>query len=339
MKRDWEIFTSNFDFQRAKTILLPLIAFAVFSTVLYAAFFNVKAQPTDQISEAISLSPVLIEKDVTPSESVELSIKIANSGTQNKTLYLIAADFVGDPQEGGTPKFTTEQTPDSFSTWIELPEKQIQINANERKEVAFKLNVPSGADPGSHYGAVIVSEENPKPEGTSPVAVTSQIATLVFAKVAGEVIEKGETISFTTSKSWYEYPPVNFEVRFENQGNVRTKPTGLIEIYNSAGIKEEVIQINKGFGGVLPHSIRKFEETWNPNKWLNIIPRVGLYRAEGVVTYGLPSTTEKLAPVTFWLLPYKFIGAIAGGILIVIVGFLIFLRLYAQSVISRSKKK
>lgn len=340
MKQDWEIFVTHFNFHRAKAIVIPILAALIFSLIFYLTFYNVKAQQENRINEAISLSPVLIEKDVTPGETVDLSIKITNTGNQEKTMYITPANFEGDPNEGGAPQFVTDQAAGTFASWIALSEQQVVVKANERKEVAFKLNVPKNADPGSHFGAIVVSEENPRPANSNtPVSVTSQIATLVFAKVAGEVIERGKALSFSTTQGWYENPPVKFEVRFENEGNVRTKPTGLIEIYNSAGIKEDVIQINKDFGGVLPKSVRKFEEEWGPNKWLNIIPRVGMYRAEGVITYGLPSTTEKLPTITFWLIPYKFLGVIAGVIVGAILAFIIFLRLYAKAVISGSRKR
>lgn len=339
MRKDWEIFLAHFNFKKARIITLPVLVLAILLTVFYVTFVNVRAQQENRIGEAVSVSPTLVEKDVTPGETVNLSIKVTNISSSAKTLYLTAADFIGDPKEGGAPQFVPSPAPGSFSTWIELAEKQVSVKPNERKEVSFKMNVPQNAEPGSHYGAIIVSEENPAPSGGAPqVAVTSQISSLIFAKVAGEVIEKGKTLSFSTTQGWYEYPPVNFEVRFENQGNVRTKPTGLIEIYNSAGVKEDVLQINKSFGGVLPNDTRKFEETWKPNKWLNIIPRMGLYRAEGVLTYGLPSQTEKLGSVNFWLIPYKFLGIVTGVILAVIIGFLIFLRLYAQAVIKGSRK-
>lgn len=339
MKKDWEIFITHVNLKKVRALLLLIFSSLILFVVLYATFYSVRAQQENRISEAVSLSPALIEKDVTPGESVSLNVKVNNIGQAERTLFISPADFVGDPKEGGSPQFVQNPTQDNFSSWIDLPVKQIQLKANERREIAFKINVPKNAEPGSHFGAIIVSEQNPANTPGNTVSLTSQVATLIFTKVAGEVVEKGKSLSFTTTKSWYEYPPVNFQIRFENEGNVRTKPTGLIEIYNSAGIKEEVIQINKSFGGVLPQTTRRFEETWNPGKWLNLIPRVGRYTAKGTLTYGLPSTTQDLGTITFWLIPYKALAVVAGVIIALIVGFLIFLRLYAKSVVSRSKRR
>jgi hypothetical protein len=157
--------------------------------------------------------------------------------------------------------------------------------------------------------------------------------------VAGNTVEEGTVLEFSTDRGWYLNPPVNFNVRFENTGNAHTKPSGLIEVFNAAGKKEAVIQINKTFNNVLPESKRVFTETWNPDPWLGFVPRIGKYTANGLLTFGLPSTTVDMGTLEFWLIPIPFILTVLAITLVVIVIILVFLRVYAQSVVKGYQKK
>ena len=316
---------------------ISILSFIVSSLIFFELFF---LQSQVYGIGGLSISPALIERDTSPGEVLSLNIKVSNFDMEGTTVYRSTADFTGDPNEGGTPYFIENPDSTAFSTWVQLSENQLFINAEERIEIPFTIRVPEDAEPGGHYGAIIISTENPRLEAGVPmVGATSEIGTLLLTKVAGEVIEQGRTLSFKTSKTLYQQPPVIFEIRFENMGNVHTKPTGVIEIFNSVGIKEEVLQINRAFGSVLPGTTRKFEEKWEPGKWLNIIPRMGKYKAEALLTYGLPSTTEDLGAVTFWLIPGKFLAKVAGVIVAILFILRLLLRSYTRSVISRHSRR
>ena len=318
-------------------IILLVIALLNFSYYFSNHFGTVFAQELEEPRplEGMTISPALIERDISPGEVLTLSFEINNNDPEALDAYLSTVDFTGDPQEGGSPRFYQDSLPTAFSSWIKLSVEKVLLTSGGRKEVTFTITVPEDAEPGGHYGAIVVSRENPGQEEGLVVGATAQIGTLLLTKVAGEAIEKGQSISFTTNRGWYEQSPVVFEIRFENTGNVHTKPTGVIEIFNTVGVKEKVLQINPGFGSVLPKSIRLFEVEWDVGRWLNIIPRMGKYRAEGLLSYGLPSTTEKLGTVTFWLIPYRFLAKVAGVVFVSLLIIWLFLRLYARTVISR----
>lgn len=322
-----------------KNFLTPsFVVILMLSLGFYLAFGQVEAQQS-RLVQGVSVSPALIERDVQPGSNISLSLKLSNQEEKELTLFLSTADFVGDPNEGGKPQFVDNPGPNSLASWIKVQDQKVTIGAGQSREVKFDLIIPQGVEPGSHYGAIILSQDDPLKTSGTQVAATSQIGTLIFAKVAGEVIEKGKSLSFNTTRGMYDYPPVIFEVKFQNEGNVASKPTGLIEIYNSAGIKEDVLQINRGFGNVLPNTTRKFEESWSPKKWLNIIPRIGFYKAEGLLTYGLPAKTQKLGSVGFWLIPWSFLAIIGGVVLGFILILFFFLKVYTNMVISSHDKR
>ncbi len=293
--------------------------------------------------QGLAISPSLVERDANPGEVVNLNAKISNFDTKGVTLYISTADFEADPNEGGQPRFISSQNesdnPRSVSRWIKLSTSKLFIGTGERQEISYTVTVPANAEPGSHYGALIFSREDPTTVKGSGVGATSEVGTLVFVKVAGETVERGGVVSFGTTRFWYENPPAFFQIRFRNNGNVQVKPTGLLQIYNSAGIKEEVIQINKRFNSVLPDSTRKLEEQWDPGKWFGVIPRIGRYKADGILIYGIPSKTIKLGEIYFWFVPWRFILTVIGSLMAVILGFMLFLRLYAKMAIAKYAKQ
>jgi len=319
-----------------RRFIVVSLAVVILSFPFWGDIALVTAQEPETLRslEGVTISPALIERDVTAAEELSLSITITNNDDDSE-FYLSAVDFRADPQEGGSPQFFKSTDPGAFSFWVQFPQEKIAVRRGESKEFHFSVIVPEVAEPGSHYGAIVLSRQDPANLQGLAVGVTLEVGSLIFTKIAGEVIETGQALSFATSRRWYEEPPVTFAIRFENTGNVHTKPTGVIEISNMAGVKETVLQINPSFGSVLPNSIRRFEEEWNPTRWFNSIPRMGRYEVEGLLSYGLPSSSQKLGSITFWLIPWRFLAKVAVVISAILLVFTLFLRLYARRVISR----
>lgn len=319
-------------------LIFSFVALLCFSLL---ATYQVLGQEESLSSGGMIISPVLIEREAEPGDVLSLSIKVNNrEGDKEDALYPFATDFVPDPNEGGSPQFSKSSVPGSFSSWFSFPLEQVYVAIGESKEISFKIAVPQDADPGTHFGAVILSREVPEVEGeSSSIGATYEVGTIVLIKVAGEVFEEGSFISFATTRRWYESPPVTFEARFENTGNVHLQPTGVIEIFNMAGVKEGTMQMNSNFGRVLPSSIRRFDERWNPGKWFGLIPRMGRYTATALMIHGSPSISTSLGPISFWLIPWKLLLALVGILVLGASVFMAFLRLYGRSVVSRHERK
>ncbi|MCA9391718.1 hypothetical protein KC614_00750 [candidate division WWE3 bacterium] len=315
-------------------------ALLIVSVVVLVGFnIKVSAQESDSNRGGVLVSPAIIERDVIPGEVVTLDIKIENLTDEDLQLYLGTTDFVNNPNESGSPKFVDAPGPQSLSNWVRFDNDKIVVEAHTRLPVAVRLEVPEDVEPGSHYGAVVFSKEGSNVAGSPTVGVNYDIGTLIFANAAGQTLDKGNVLSFETDRTWYESPPVNFIVRYENDGNVVSKPLGLIEIYNIAGVKEGVLQVNEIFGATLPGSIRKYEVVWSPDKWLGLIPRMGRYKAEGLLSFGTPETTVDLGPTYFWLLPINailFVGLVLFAIVILL---WLLLKLYERRIIKKHGSK
>ncbi|MDZ4231871.1 MAG: hypothetical protein U1C72_01310, partial [Candidatus Pacearchaeota archaeon] len=167
--------------------------------------------------------------------------------------------------------------------------------------------------------------------GSGGAAIAQKIGSLLLLQVAGAVQEEMSIRSFT-APAFSEYGPITMTGRFENTGTVHLKPRGFVLVKDVLGretARLELPQLN-----VLPNSIRQVD-TELPDKRL-----FGKYSATLTAIYG--STNEPLAyTTTFWVVPWKVLGATLIGLLIL--AFLLYLarrRLsLALSVLVTGKKR
>jgi len=185
------------------------------------------------------------------------------------------------------------------------PEQVVEFN--------YSIEVPADAEAGGHYGVIFFATQPPKAEeDQSQISISSMIGSLILAKVPGTIIEKGFLESFKANRIYLKLP-ATFQVRISNLGNVHFKPRGDITIKGMFGGESDKIQLNQARGNVLPDSIRKFEEKWNPEKII-----IGRYTADLRVVYGESEKTLD-GQVVFWVLPLWFLLALGGLIISIIV--------------------
>jgi hypothetical protein len=137
---------------------------------------------------------------------------------------------------------------------------------------------------------------------------------LYFVRVAGAATENGYLKDFrlTGEDSWaHQKGPYNFEVLFENNGNVHLTPSGKIEIRNTIGRKVGEVPIPAFFS--LPESLRASQIVWN-KPWA-----FGRYTAKAIVNRNYqigPNVTDEKT-VVFWVLPWKMVVGTLVAILLV----------------------
>lgn len=292
-----------------------------------------------QDTRSLSVSPTLYEMSANPGQVWTSSIKIINPNPYPLTVYTDTVNFVPSG-ETGQPRFLpVEDEVTASSTlagWIQAAEPEVTLPPEQTVELPFKISVPDGAPPGGHFAAVLIGTKPPEDREQSNLLETSQIVTsLVFLRVAGEVIEAGNIRSFRTSERILNQPAATFELRFENTGNTHVIPQGDITILNMWGQERGVIPINQTslFGNVLPESVRKYTFNWT-GEWS--IADVGRYRAIATVGYGDESRSFANAETTFWVIPWKPLLVI----FVVLFGFIFLLttviRWYIRRVLSLS---
>ena len=228
-----------------KNTKLILIAFALMSLL------------SAHKAHAITISPVRFELQADPGGAVGGQIILNNEQNETKTLYSSTANFEAQG-ETGTPAFVDAKN--DLGKWITLNES-VTLAPNESKVVPFSISVPKDAEAGGHFAAIFWSDQ---PTVPGQVTIGAKIGTLVLLSVSGDIKESGGVSDFQAKNGQTRFSslPVTFNYRFQNGGNDRVKPTGVISVKNMLGFVSANISANPVEGNVLPRSIRKFESEW-----------------------------------------------------------------------------
>lgn len=279
-------------------------------SVFIAAFLFVPwvaGQDSPEIT--LSLSPQTFDISANPGESIDNSFRIVNGEDREVSLTTSVKNFtVGD--EAGGVNLTEEDTNWSVADWISVSPSETTIEALGSKIFDFTIDVPAGAEPGSHFGAIIVrtTPDELNPEGPT---VSQEIGPLVLVKVAGDVTEMAEIASFGATRSFWLTSPVELETRISNTGNVHFKPSGTITIKNMFG--SEVTTINLSEQNVLPDSIRAIVDEWDPG-----VVAFGRYTADLSLVYG-GDDTILTASTSFYVFPILTTTVVVGAIILLVV--------------------
>lgn len=286
----------------------------IFVVVFIVVIVNsVAAQtPIEENARSITISPLTYELSANPGEQITNKIKVINSGTQPIFVKMEVEDFTAVGEGGGVVVQEKENKNFSLASWVILSETQFTLAPAEQKIIDFTINVPFDGEPGGHYGSILAVASPPEVLAASGSGVAQKVGSLILLSVAGEVTEQLAVKEFSTL-SFFEKPPIDFILRFENKGTVHVRPRGFLSITNMFGKKEVDIPFPQK--NVLPSSIRKIDVRWDPPV------AIGKYTATLVANYG----TENIplfSTIVFWVFPWK-LALLIFIVLVVVITLLI----------------
>src|SRR5713226_1374503 len=179
-----------------------------------------------------AINTTRIEITASPGEKVSSSFTFWNGTDGFLPIHLEAADVSPQDEEGHVTAGTQIPEGNSLKEWLHPELNDLDVLPRQEYEMRFTVDVPTTADPGTHYGALLVT--------TAPIAQTGgaaiqmKIGPIILVKVLGSVTEKLTLESFTVPR-FTESPPIALEVRFKNEGTVHVAPSGTIEVRNMFG--------------------------------------------------------------------------------------------------------
>lgn len=289
---------------KSKLILL-FVSFIIYSLT----FSNIFVDKVFALDFAgMALSPPTFELSANPGDTLENTIKVENLTAVPLKLIVDRRNFTAVGEEGSVG-LTEEQTSFSLASWIAVSPGEFEIPGKAIKIITFKTFVPANAEPGGHFGSIVFRTTSTTPT-QSGAALVQELGALVLLRVAGKTAEAASIESFSPKKLFWEYGPVEFDLRIKNEGNVHVKPQGTITITNFLGKKigSGVVELEPK--NVLPGAVRKNTAPWN-KKWL-----FGKYTAVVSLVYGTKGEILT-ASTTFVGFPYKIGGVILLGLLVV----------------------
>lgn len=294
----------------SKKIIISSLAL-IFASA--AVILQGRVQGQEAVSKnGLAVTPPSFEIAGNPGATITNTVRLENMKSTPVRLAVDRRNFAAIGEDGAIG--LTEDT-DTFSlaSWITVDPADVVIPPKSTRTFTFSIKVPLNAEPGGHFGSLIFRSITDDTLTGSGASVAQEIGSLILLKLAGDTKEGAHNESFTTTKSLYEYGPVQFDSRVKNLGNVHLKPYGNITITNMLGQKVATIEYDAK--NVLPGAIRKISAEW-PTKW-----RFGRYNATSVLIYG--SNNTQLANVTsFYILPYRLMAVVL--VVLIVLGLMFY---------------
>jgi len=290
----------------------------------------------------LTITPPLIKANISPGDVWSSSIKVVNNNPRDLEIFPSVMDFTSGT-DGGVVFIKEGDTKGGekflLSHWVEIDTEPILIPAYQSKQVPFTIRVPFDAEPGGKYAAILAGTRQAQEDFFGAgIKISTLVSSLILANIRGDIIEDARIREFSTDKSFYQEPEVNFSLRLENIGNIHIQPQGEIRIFNLWGRERGLIPINHQteYGNILPESIRRWNFSWRAE---DSILEAGRYKAVLTLIYGNEAKQTLSRTVYFWVLPLMPTALILGGI-ILFFGFIVFtIRIYVRKAVFLAQKE
>jgi hypothetical protein len=296
-------------------------------------------------SLALSVTPPLVNINLTPGQEIALDVTVVNNNDRPLKVYIEAVDF--RDRGNGVELFRDQAISEDpgvvnmyLSRWITLSKDEVEVGPYRAEKVPFVISVPQGANPGGHYAALLIGPGAPDKKGDGAVVkVTSKISSLILARVEGKVDERGMIREFSPIKSLSSKADVGFKVRFENLGNIHLRPQGVIKVYDMFGKqKGGDVEFNykKDYGNVLPGGDREWENiAWHDDDFFLF----NRYKAELSMSFGEEAKQTDNRYAFFWVIDWKWLFSVIVILAIFIISLFLFVKFYVKQSVKNLQRE
>lgn len=270
------------------------------------AYISLYAQGTPQ---GLMVVPSNLSLDLKPGTETVKTITLYNNTDNDVEIIPQTRNFTAQGEEGDVT-LTSSDTGYSLASWITVAPEKTTIKSRGSADFTYVVKVPQNAEPGGHFGSIVLSTVKPEGNlGQTGAYVIQQVGALILAKVPGDVNESARLESFTSNKNFYIEGPVDFDIRVKNDSTVHITPSGTITIKDMFG-RKEVIPVESR--NVLPGAIRRLFSTWN-SKFM-----VGKYTADVSLYYGSSNQNLK-GSLVFYAFPVYYALIVLAVIAVIVI--------------------
>ena len=311
-------------------LTLPVLVFGFVPTASAITITDTSAE----IRDDFVVGPAKTELFLKRGEKVTKSLSVVNRTDREQIFTVEIEDFTGSRDlKQSVVLLGNDRSPYSLKDYIKPEQNSFKLKSKQRGVIDVVISIPNDAEPGGHYGSVLVSSAPSSQEGDeidNKTRTISRIGALYFVRVEGKVKEDAKLTDFRmeNSKAFYEKGPFNFELLFENNSSVHLTPNGKVEVKNMIGRKVKELEVSPFFS--LPDSLRASVVSWDSSF------AFGRYTATATINRGYRESPDvvDVQTVTFWVLPWKIV--VGFGLAIIIVAFIL-RRLVGSFEIKRKK--
>ncbi len=266
------------------------------------------------------VTPMSQRVSLNPGEVYEGSITIVNPADASEDFnYKVSVSPYGVAGRDYSADFTTISGITQIANWITIDEPTGVIKPNGSKKITFKITVPESAPAGGQYASIMVSsDDNSSTENGVAVKNVFEMASLIYADVAGETVHDGQILE-NNVPGFSTTVPITVSALLNNKGNIHEDATFAISVTN-VFTGESILPTEDNDGRyseiIIPDTERYI------SREISNLPLVGVVKVNQSIYYnGDVSTVVKdvfICPIWFLLLVVATIGAIIAVVIKII---------------------
>ena len=189
-------------------------------------------------SNMFTVTPMSHSVTLDAGDTYEGEIIVANPANAAQDFnYKVEASSYGVVGDDYVADLLTETERTQIAKWITIDNPTGVLKPNESVKIHYTVNVPENAPAGGQYAAILVSSDLDA-KGSDSVSVNNvfEMASILYAKINGEMIHEGEIIGASVP-GFVTTTPITVNATLKNDGNVHETARISLEVrsYFSAG--------------------------------------------------------------------------------------------------------
>ncbi|MBQ1539964.1 hypothetical protein IIZ72_00120 [Candidatus Saccharibacteria bacterium] len=263
-----------------------------------------------------TVTPMSQMIELKPGETYKGSITVVNpDGAKGDFSYKTEISAYGVVGEGYDADLVTSTEHTQITKWITIENPTGTVKPNDSTKINFTIKVPETAPAGGQYAAILVSsaENSASGEGLA-VKNVFEMASLIYAGIAGETERKGEIIK-NTVPGFVTSMPIEIGAELKNEGNVHEIAKVALEV--KSVFSPATIYPTEGESGIIEEVIMP-DTTRSMGRNIEGISPLGIYDVTQTITYmGEVSTNHRIViacPIWFLVIFILTVSAIIFSI-------------------------
>ncbi len=189
-------------------------------------------------SNMFTITPMSQRVSLDAGSSYEGDITVANPANAVEDFhYKVEVSAYNVVDEQYTADFLTESERSQIVDWITIENPTGTLKPNETARIHYRIDVPSTAPAGGQYAAFMVSS-NANEISANSISINNifEMASILYAKVKGDIIHKGEILD-ASIPGFVTTTPITASASVRNDGNIHETAKISLEVrsYFSAG--------------------------------------------------------------------------------------------------------
>ncbi|MBR3323913.1 hypothetical protein IKG24_00010 [Candidatus Saccharibacteria bacterium] len=300
-----------------------IIASLMLAVNLLVGFLPFASAFAEGANVYLTLSPMSQKIILTPGETYEGTINVINSASSTEPLnYEAKVGSYSPTRDNGKDDYTgsdvvTRSNYNIIMDWITIDQPTGTLEPNGTKVLTYKVQVPKNAPAGAQYASILVSDASTGKNNKNTTSIESkvQIASIIYANVAGKTTEKA-TIIENDMPSVLTNNKLEATSMVRNEGNIYADAYYTLQVWPMFSDEELCTnEENAEASMILPNTERYHVQSCD-------LPAVGIFRAKQVVKiFGEESVLEKtimVCPVWLMILVVVIIVGVVMAIVILI---------------------